>query len=561
MTKLSRLHRALRGLRRRRRLLRRAAGYSLILAAAVWLLGLLFLADWLLDMDGLQRIVALLALGAGLARGFGVWARRWWQGPESEIDLALCVQGWQHIDTDLVAALQFESPEAARWGSVQLEQAVIDHVAKLSSGVKITTDPTGQTRRMWSWAGLSALVLAVTLALAALAASWFPGYADAFWRRLLMMPAHYPTATQIVALSINGRDVPLDGAAPAEARTPYGYPVVIEVTCDGDLPAEGRAEVVGLDTREVGIPLLKPVPGRRRVYRATLAELQESLRYQLYVGDARTEPGRITLVPLPVVDLRWEIGWPEYTESQMESRQGVHDVAVLAGSRVVLHVMANKPLAYVKLVPDSGDALSLAPEAAGAKGHGWRLDPKNTPLEAVEARVKFKLEIEDADGLRPLQPLEGSVSILPDRDPTATVRAAHRALLPTAQPKVHYRVTDDYGLARVTLKAELLRADGRTESPEPVVLYEHSAAAGRKRELPEQIVRPDFSAWKLARGDRVQLSVAAEDYRGPQRPGHVAESEPLSFEIVGDIRLRMLEERFERVEGMIGRQEEAGDSP
>ncbi|MBC8076020.1 MAG: hypothetical protein H7Y32_08100, partial [Chloroflexales bacterium] len=47
-----------------------------------------------------------------------------------ELDIALMVERQQKIDSDLVAAIQFESPEAKRWGSTQLEGAVIDYVAE-----------------------------------------------------------------------------------------------------------------------------------------------------------------------------------------------------------------------------------------------------------------------------------------------------------------------------------------------------------------------------------------------------------------------------------------------
>ena len=56
---------------------------------------------------------------------------------ESEIDMALLVERQQEIDSDLVAAIQFEAPEAARWGSPQLESAVIDYVASVGRGINV----------------------------------------------------------------------------------------------------------------------------------------------------------------------------------------------------------------------------------------------------------------------------------------------------------------------------------------------------------------------------------------------------------------------------------------
>ena len=67
----------------------------------------------------------------GIAIAVGIWAYRKFAAPwlakrESDIDMALLVERQNKIDSDLVAALQFESPEAKGWGSVRLEDAVID---------------------------------------------------------------------------------------------------------------------------------------------------------------------------------------------------------------------------------------------------------------------------------------------------------------------------------------------------------------------------------------------------------------------------------------------------
>lgn len=51
MTMLSKLHRRLARLRRRRRFIRWGTGYSALLTVLLWLLATLFLADWLLHMD------------------------------------------------------------------------------------------------------------------------------------------------------------------------------------------------------------------------------------------------------------------------------------------------------------------------------------------------------------------------------------------------------------------------------------------------------------------------------------------------------------------------------
>ena len=65
------------------------------------------------------------------------WARPWLTQRESDLDIALLVEKQHHIDNDLVAALEFESPEAASWGSSQLEAAVVRYVADFSKQIKL----------------------------------------------------------------------------------------------------------------------------------------------------------------------------------------------------------------------------------------------------------------------------------------------------------------------------------------------------------------------------------------------------------------------------------------
>src|SRR5262245_59914166 len=89
-----------------------ALGFLLLGALAVD-----FLFDWMLALSRAQRGVLLIVLG-----GLALWGLRRFIWPavvarETDVDLALLVERQQGIDSDLVAALQFESSEARSWGS------------------------------------------------------------------------------------------------------------------------------------------------------------------------------------------------------------------------------------------------------------------------------------------------------------------------------------------------------------------------------------------------------------------------------------------------------------
>ncbi len=137
MSRLVPLRRQLTSLRRRRQSVRLGAAWLAIALAVLWTLSIVFLLDWQLSMSRLQRTFAI-AIGVGAV----IWAYRRFAKPllnrrETDLDMALMVERQQGIDSDLVAAIQFENPEATRWGSPQLERAVIDYVAAFSRGLNV----------------------------------------------------------------------------------------------------------------------------------------------------------------------------------------------------------------------------------------------------------------------------------------------------------------------------------------------------------------------------------------------------------------------------------------
>ncbi|MCL4194659.1 MAG: hypothetical protein KJZ87_23175, partial [Thermoguttaceae bacterium] len=174
MSELSILHRRLRRLLSRWRWMRR--GLAAITAGLVLLsvTAVLFLTDWLLEMSRLERVLAMA--GAVL---FSVWALRRFVRlrlgkRETELDAALWVERQQQIDSELVAALQFESPQARQWGSVELEHAVIGRAAAIGAKIDVMRGVSIRPlvrRGLW---------LAASVAVAASGAWFYPQYASTF---------------------------------------------------------------------------------------------------------------------------------------------------------------------------------------------------------------------------------------------------------------------------------------------------------------------------------------------------------------------------------------------
>ena len=171
MTKLKALRRHIRSLRRRRRRVRRATAWSAVLIALLWSLGAIFAVDVFFELDVIQRVLVMVA-GAGVT----FWAFARFAVPflgvrETEMQLALQVEKQHHINSDLVAALQFESPEATAWGSPQLEGAVVDYMAQVGRRLNVFQGLSrGQLAHRMFW-------LLLTVALAGAVVVRFPDHA------------------------------------------------------------------------------------------------------------------------------------------------------------------------------------------------------------------------------------------------------------------------------------------------------------------------------------------------------------------------------------------------
>jgi hypothetical protein len=638
MTMLSKLHRRLARLRRRRRWIRWGTGYSLLLTAVAWLLAMLFLADWLLHMDAWARIAGMAIAGLGLVWVFRRHTLPWLGDRQTELDMALFVQQQHHIDTDLVAALEFERPEARHWGSVQLQEQVIRQTADLTRNMDVTVGLKNNNlrRRMTT--------LLITAAVVALAVGRFPDYTRVFFNRLLLGQDHYPARTALVAVEVNGRRIDLSVSRKLVLTGSFGQPVRFRVLASGRIPEEGRVAVrtaaggqessVTLEkgdkevavnsvspgghagkveeTLKAGKPLAnapspQPSPegrggredadAKQVVFTGELPRLVETVDYQIFLGDAWTDPAEVRVVPLPLVDVSLLVTPPTYAKDDPTAASGatgLRQISVIEGSRVDVRIASDKRLREA-VVTISGMTFPMSRDPApprDRKDH-WRLDPGEPvllpvswmlwtavapPLNPVVEPTAYSIQVSDIDDQPLERPIEGAIRIKTDYPPTAAItRLVTQHVLPKAAPSMSYRATDDYGLSKVSLLAEVTHADGRTETLEPVLLASLKPGQTPKRMLQED-VRIDLAQLalaatpgnggpvKLLKGDQVKLILEAVDYRGPSREGKASQSDPVVLQVTDEegIYEAMSEtdrETAKQYETMIERQLEVGAGP
>jgi hypothetical protein len=587
MTRLLELRKRLARLRRRRQRIRWETAYSALGLAVLWVAAGMFLVDWLFELNVIQRGISL-ALGIGLVVwAFVRWALPWLGKSETDLDMALLVERQEHIDSDLIAAVQFESPEAAGWGSRQLEQAVVDGVARSSPRLNVMSvlSRVELNRRALLllgtavvWAGVAVLCQEQVLT---------------FLKRVALGPQHYPTRTTIETLRINRREV--DPADPAATKilVTYNQPVRFEITCSGDYPPadagddetadrdwNSGVELVGLKSGTRQWLPFAAVEGRAGVFRAQWEGASEPVRFQVFAGWAWAErpwlrPVGLMLghrrgkawtdpAPLPVTDplkieAELEVAAPEYAlqdSGPMRMPSGLRQVSVGEGSRVVIRVFSSKPLKKATAGVGEIDMQTGKPGATrpfafrraeneenGDNGkqqdrrERWVLDLPDTPLAAVFKHLEYSIDVLDTDGQMLDEPIEGTIRIRSD-DPPRIERVATNTpyVVPTGTPTIYYRARGQYGVARIWATCGVLHEDESSDKAGEYDLYRLRAG-----EKPRPIVDSDTvldvakikvagPAEKLVKGDKLVIVLQVEDYRG-RHPGKTAAAERLVFQI------------------------------
>ena len=559
MNKLGTLRNRLARLRRRRRWLRLTTGYSGLGLALLTILGGALAMDWFLEMSRSQRIVALVVALGGL-----VWAVRrytlpWLGQREDEVDMALLVERREKIDSDLVAALEFESPGASAWGSEQLEQAVIQQAVRIGEGLDISRGLS--LRPLVRRVAALAIVVAVWAGIACCA----PEVINTFFQRLMLSARRYPSRTLIESITVNGQPIDPHDPGRAPIKLAYGAPVRFAMVCSGRLPPGGQALLTVVPHGPQAIVALATERRTAGTYHGELPRLLESVEFRLLAGDAATEPGQLLVVSPPVADLEMEVVPPSYTGGHGPVRvaSGLRQVPVIEGSQVNLRIRCDKPLRHATLAIDQRQ-FSLRREAAsGPRAESWALDAPNTPLAAVVEDIQYSIQVNDLDGLKLQQPLQGTIRIQPDQPPRISGGIVTPKVLPTARPTVHFEASDDYGIARVAIVRQVIHADGQT-SEDRVEIYKQASEEAIQRKL-ENSYSLDLTPLKLVKGDQVKIVLEAVDYRGP-RPGQATSSDPMVFQVTdqqGILTMMMESDRqsAEQLKKMIHEQLGIGGAP
>ena len=525
---LSRIH----GVRRRRAAVRTVVGLSILGLAVVAAVAGLFLVDWIFSLSRLGRLGLLAVAIAAVAYVCVSRVRPWFTIRESDLDLAMLVEREQGIDSDLVAALQFDQPGSGGWGSDVLRSAVVDYVADFGKTWSIPTRvPQAALVRRLGW-------LAAAVAGIAAAALLRPDFVTAFLNRMLLGGMHYPTKTRIESLAIGDERVELAAGRVAVVKTPLGQPLDVAVGLAGRIPESGRVRLTQIDDgTEASLELAADPARSAGAFAARLPKLTHSVRAEVFAGDAWSDPIVVEVVPLPIIEAEVSVAPPDYAQAASLDEPlpaGARQVAVLEGSAVGVSVSCpNKKLRSAVVVVGS-EEYPLVEQASPAGAPRWMLPAAGSPLAAIAKPRAVEVRVIDEDGLAPATPVTLVIRVKPDARPRVAAEMLTTTVLPTGSPRLSWRVADDHGIRAVVVVLEPVTAAGETEATSIAVAPMPPAGwiAGDRLPL-EGSVRVPLAALGLKKGDQVRVTLTATDYRGSGK-GQTSSSEPIMLDITDE---------------------------
>lgn len=581
-----------------------SAALAMGLAVALWALGVIFLLDFAFELTVLQRVIVIGVSGAIAAFSIYYLAAPLLAVRETWAELALLVEKQEGIESDVIAALQFESVGDANWGSTQLSGAVVDYVSQWSSEARVL----GQANagKMWRWLAIAAVTVLVVVLLAVAA----PEVTRVFLARLGLGGEHYPTAVTIEQVAVN-QTIVLNrsehGAQPVAAPIPENSSATFAIDCSGqtgtaDDPLTGVVRLRGANmsgSTELPLRFVGKLENSQAQYETTLDTLLAEAEYQVRLGDAWTEWAPLRMVELPAIEVTWNITPPSYASSASiePPEPGARRISVLEGSRIepIIDLQVNdseRSIASAELSLTAGQEQEIVKlHSVDEANRQWQVSVAGTPLESVAQPWRMKFLVEDSEGLKPDRPVEAYLRIRPDRPPVASARVVHRAVLPGANPLVEYSVNDDFGVAKAWLEIQVQResvspADDISNEPdaspdpttEPTDPSESAPPAAEivKRDL---ITKPIAAAklphsakyelqlepLRLIKGDHLKITLHVVDFRGENK-GVEFIAESFVLEITDESGVLAViaesdEESEKRLTEIIQKQLGIGDSP
>jgi hypothetical protein len=483
------------------------SGGALVVTAAVSLLSLGMVADWLGELPWLVR-AGLLAGNVAL---LGYLIGRQVVGPlrraPREDECALLVeQAMPEFQSRLIATVQLTRPGAlGPRDSAALVEVLAAQTAALAAPVRFTAVVDARPS-----VALALGAAVVTLAAAVVMVAGGPLTA-ALWQRALLQNVPVPHKTRVEVLT-------------GSVRVGQGDTVALTARAHGVVPAAGKLSVVYAagQKQQFTLPAL---PEPAATFGLTLENVQESFRYTVRLNDDTSAEFAVTVRERPVVTrVDCQQVYPAYTRLGTVPR-AVTDLALLAGSRLQLQITANKPIATAALrLAELNAEAPLRVDAADRRRLSGEISIPPSGLTGLA------IQLVDEDGLRTKEGTLYRVDILPDKAPTITVTYPERKeelMTARAVATVGVEAADDFGVATLRLHYQTPAVAGGQPQ---VVEWDLGGATPRALRRRHEWPLASLAA-SLPVDTAIEWWVEARDTNDVTGPG-VAQSEHYWFRIV-----------------------------
>ncbi len=518
--KPSRLESRINALRSQVRRLLALHGLSRVVGLLIPTVIVLGLADWLIHLDAVVRLGALVGLGV-----LGAWLFfRYVLTPLvvrfADLDIALRIEErWPGLNDRLASTVQFlrVGADDDRFGSPALREATVQQT--LAETQSIDFRQAIDARPAFGAAGLALVAVAVGGLFLATA----PDLSRIALRRLFVPfgPDRWPQQTHLTLL---------DKETPRKVARGESFSLAVAIGRGERVPPVARVTYRFADGEVVTEPLRSVEGGQ---FRGRIETVTRPFTFSVAAGDDSTSVRDIAVkvVPPPSIrDVAVRLIAPEYTGvAPTTLAPGQTQLRAVEGTRVEIEALANKPIERADLHLGDG----LAPESIAFDRTRTRLTTHFTVSESS----RFWFELHDTEGFRNREATRYELRSFKDEAPRVVIDepANDRDVPAQATIPVVFSIDDDFGIQSARLIYKI--AAGGSEPTEDVALplWESGGQADANGPVKHQEVRYawNLAPLKLTPGSIITFHADARDFDNLKGP-NVGKSRELRLRILSD---------------------------
>jgi hypothetical protein len=532
--------------RKVKRLRRLVRGYVLVEGVAATLMAVA-LAFWLgLAIDWLFEPSPALRVGMwGIALAvIGYVAWRWLFArlavPLTDSNLALLLERtFPQIDQSLVTTLQ-----AGRRSDLHSDwQTELLGNTGREAGNKLASASLTKVFRYWPlvWKSLVAMLLVSAMAIFATHHTETFG----FWvERMKLSPQLWPRAVELSVVGFKevdgervmnvARDDDFQLEVLASLKNEHIAPREVEIRYELADGRRGRDMLTQIGEAVAGEDANQP-------FRYEFKNLSTDITFDVIGGDDRIRGLKLHVVERPqIVRTSLECDYPDYLGWAPVTRPFSGRAEVPFGTKVICQVETSKPLSEVSVYDSaSKEAVSALLNAQNSKQFSFSLD------ELDSDRVLL-VDLKDAQGVTNREPYRLMVAVVPDEVPEVSVqlRGIGSAVTPQAVIPMVGTVVDDHGVSSTWIQAEFDKREPQRRDLAEVSATRENEELGRF-DLAELDPETEERRLLLKPGEKITLSVKAQDAYDLEKEPHVGSSQRFLLDVVTDSELRALLEKRE----------------